>query len=108
MSVIDIINSKKSQYSFLDREWEIFVIDHKEIIKENSRIYELSADVMAMHRYNLERWLRYEKLPQELAPIVLFINDITSNLNFVNLSEIYVPDLNYIISLYTKYTTTAA
>lgn len=106
MSVIDIINTQKSNYSFLDREWEIFVIDHKDIIKANSRTYTLSADVMSLHKYNLERWLRYETIPQELISIVLFINDIDTNMNFINITDILVPDLSYIISLYTQYQTT--
>jgi len=99
------LRSLISEWSDSDHEWELYVKDHRELIIENSSTIQITADNMRKYQFRLETFL-YDKnldIDYRMTWIVLWLNQLNSNLDFVDLSSLIVPNRSYILRLYEKY-----
>ncbi len=90
-----------------DTEWLQYIRDHTDLIKNNSTLFFLDAEVMKRYRYRLEDFL-FEKRNgihyRQYASIVRIINRLGCNLDFnESVTEIYLPTPEYITELRSMY-----
>lgn len=109
MSVIALLASTATIYGDHDKAWRQFVLDHRDEIRADSTVREIDPDVMAIVRGNMTRYLRdYAKTPADIEWIVFIINALPSNIEFVGVRELYVPDANVVARYYDMYQTSIA
>ena len=80
-----------------------FIIDHKDLIKENSEIHNFTVEEMYFQRYKLTEYLMSLGLGPDLTWIVLWINDLNDQTEFKDLLNILVPDRKYMQDLIKYY-----
>ena len=99
------LESIVQKYDLADAEWRIMIQDHKEAIKASGDLYPLTVELIQEYQYRPEEFL-YEHLQKSkgLTWIMLYINDLSSKMDFnMSLTQIYVPDVDYIGELYRTY-----
>lgn len=105
MALKDILNavSTSDVFSPNDANWVQFVSDHKEIIKLNSDTRLMSPEIAAMCSYSVQGYLRYIGIARDIGWIVLYINDMGSNIDFTSSRVLLVPPTAYVTTLYQQY-----
>lgn len=88
-----------SSYSNYDLNWVQFIRDHYYHIKRRATLVELNPYKHNSYRYRLSDFLAENSIPQEMAWIVLLINQLGSDANFSELSAMLLPDVTDIRSL---------
>ena len=88
--------------------WRQFVLDHLDYISKRSKTYDIAADLMNLYRYDLKRFLKdYPgiKRNEDIAWIVLLLNDLPNDFSFVNPGKYIIPSDDLIKTLYHSYVT---
>ena len=88
-----------SSYSNYDIEWVQFIKDHFYHIKSKSTIVDLNPFRHNSFRYRLTDFLEENNIPTEMNWIVLFVNQLGSDVNFCELTSMLIPDVTDIIHL---------
>jgi hypothetical protein len=101
--IADTIRSKIGKFSNADTNWVIFVKDHIYQIIESSTKITVKPEDMHLARYRPEEFLVDNGLPKELWWVLLFMNQISAHKDFVALTTVLLPSLNYMLTLYDKY-----
>lgn len=94
------LNALSKGYADGSDAWRLFIQDHKQLILENSVLVTISKSTIHTYKYRIEEYLKSIGHPITLAWIVLYINNIKSNLEFKDLDSLYIPTESYIESLY--------
>ena len=100
MCVTDIDNS--------DVEWVQFVTDHYRELQASATTVEVSLTDMELYRFRLSDWLSDRGYTKRLAWIVMLLNNIKSDQEFVGFQQLRIPDANYISQLRAQYNTFSA
>lgn len=102
-------NSSNDNYWPNDSMWVQFIKDHRASILEKSNRVELHPNDVRKFQYGIESYLTAYSYPKSIAWIVLWLNQLDSNLHFdTNITSIYIPDVQQIISLRSQYNTNKA
>ena len=88
-----------SSYSNYDREWVQFIKDHYYHIKSKSTLVELNPYKHNTYHYRVTDFLKDNNIPVEMAWIVLFINQLGSDAEFIDLNLMIIPDVTDIKAL---------
>ena len=107
MTIFDMIKTESFQTDATDDLWVRYIRDHKFIIIKNSKTYHISLSLADAVRHNLTQFLRSQGIPIHLDWIVRYINDIPTDIEFINVVSLYVPTYDYINSLYSFYRTSS-
>lgn len=99
----EFLENKISKYSSKDIDWVKYVHDHYKTIFKNSRMEHIDINEHYWKFYRIEDFLRDKKYDPDIAWIVLYINQLSGNIDFRNLESILLPDENTISGLYTSY-----
>jgi hypothetical protein len=83
--------------------WEQFIMDHKELIKENSVTHTIDSNKMHDVKFRLYQYMREQRYETSYIWIILFVNDIIDETNFVNLTSILIPKIEFIRDLYKQF-----
>lgn len=95
-----------------DAAWLQFLDDHKTILKRESDIVTLTADMTELTKFSLPQFLRSDPAYDEsIAFIVRSLNDIPNDWYFTyqedgNPRTLYIPKISIIEELYQSYITT--
>lgn len=103
MSLIDEYLSLGNNFSNNNADWVQFVTDHLTRIRRNSNWLELDADRHNTMRYRLEDFLKEQYIDTNLTWLILILNQLGSNKEFVNLSRLLIPDMDYMNRLKKQY-----
>lgn len=82
-----------------DVEWELFIKDHRRHILERSTIIYLTNDLMTRYEYHLRWFLEDNRIDTNMYWIIMYINNIKMESEFVNIDRLYIPDINQIKEL---------
>lgn len=108
---LDALFEKTQSSTFSDDQgpWRQYILDHLDNIRKTSETFVLDGPLMNLYRFDLRRFL-YDKMNrhEDLTWIVLLINDIPSELEFVNIDNLIVPTDSLITKLYHSYRTNVA
>ena len=103
VSISKTIESLGSDYSNKDIDWVKFVYDHYQIIFGNCRYEPISGEKHYWEYYRLEDYLRDVGIDPNCAWIVLYINQMKSNMDFKECEGLLLPDMAIIKSLYQSF-----
>ena len=104
MSLIDTYESRLSNYSSHDADWVHFIRDNLQTIMDSSVWYEVDPFKLNSKKYRLEDFLRDEDISYDTAWIVLILNQLGSNMDFIGLKRIRIPSDTVLKQLRTQYT----
>ncbi len=95
-----------TQYSSDDQHWVQYVRDHFHYIRNTAQETILEIYRHNTMKYRLEDFLDEQlHFPKSAAWIVLLINQLNTNADFVGLNSILVPDMGVIQTLHTTFRT---
>jgi len=87
-------------------KWRQFVLDHLDYISARSTTFSISPELMNKYRYDLRRYLKSElNRHQDIGWIVQLLNNLRNDFQFVDITNLIVPDDSLITQLYFQYTT---
>jgi len=92
-----------TSYDCSDADWAQYVRDNLDTILASASWTELDPFTHNSMKYRLEDFLKDERLDPSIAWIVLIINQLGSNLDFIGLSRIKIPDIAVIRRLRSQY-----
>lgn len=87
----------------LNPGWHQFIVDHADVIRARSEIRAIQPTVFVWASYDLKRWMRAERIPLSMEWIIRIVNRNLSDLDFRNLSTIYLPEEGFIKTLFGQY-----
>lgn len=108
MPIHELIESQLGTYENADPAWEQFIRDHFTYLWEGAKIHKPTAAYMRPHEYNLKFYLKSISFDISAEWIVRLLNDITTDIDFINITEIRVPDMGIVKELYQTFKTNQA
>jgi hypothetical protein len=97
-------NANRTQMGDDQGRWRQFILDHLDFIARRSQTKEIPAEMMNLYRYDLDRFLKQEcSRNEDIAWIVLLINDLPSDFEFVGVRFLIVPTDDLISSLFHSF-----
>lgn len=102
------INTRYNRYNASDPNWRQYVLDHRKHILEKSTLIAVDPNLMNTYTYRIRDFLTKINTDASVDWIVLYINQLFVNDNFVDIAKLYIPDIGYIDKLYTQYQTNIA
>lgn len=87
------------RYSNSDYEWVQYISDHYSKLMDKAQTIPLDIVVHNTMRYRLNDFLRENNYPVSIAWIVLMLNKLNSENEFVNLNKLIVPDMSQLEKL---------
>jgi len=103
MSLREILASKTTIYEDVDPAWRTFVRDHKQELVQNSVLNELTADKAYQVKCNPTRFFRDIGYRTDFVWIAMYVNDLATDVDFGDVRSIYVPNVDYIMQMYSQY-----
>lgn len=89
--------------------WRQYILDHIDYIKRRSTTYDIDGPLMNFYRYDLKRFLKaHLRRQRDIAWIVLLLNDMHNDFEFVNPGKYVIPTDDLINALYHSYITIAS
>lgn len=92
-------------FDVTDREYVLFLEDHKQIILDRCEKKPLTPDDMAQYEYRPRYFLYKNKLPPAAAWLLCMLNDMSGPEEFTGRKVILVPDFSQLESLFSVYRT---
>lgn len=86
-------------------EWFMFVLDHVDKLKSESKIVEISLENKNRFQNRFKAFLRFIDLDQRADWIVMLINNITDPNDFISRDYLYIFEENALTLLYRSYKT---
>lgn len=97
------LSSMITNFSNTDQKWVVFVLDHLELIKQNSQRISIDSAIIDRYKYKFEHFLRDNNCTQAINWIAYLVNDLAAYEEFTLKSVIFIPDVSYLNLLYRKY-----
>lgn len=96
--------------SLANDAWIQFLLDHRSMIIEHSKLVEISQETLYRYRYRIRDYLKEVHSDNYgLDQIFRIINRLYNDLDFnLTLTHVYVPDTQYCLNLRKKYQTAQA
>ena len=108
---VDFLNTQSADpYLDTDINWKQFIRDHKSYLRSISPRIFPTNEIIAANRYDIKRWLRHEGYTPSSWWIILCLNDLSSDIDFVMdnvFTSLYVPRVDQLTTLYRLYLTTS-
>ena len=105
MGIDNLVSIDKSNLNNSDKEWVLFIEDHRRYIIEKASKIIFTATQKFIYEYRPEDFLLAKEFPLSAMWIFLYINQYTSSQDFVNLDYVYLPDITQINDYYQVYKT---
>lgn len=102
-NIFDMLYERKGKYELEEKDWKLFIEDHKKNILEKSKIIVINYDDQNRYIYRLSEYLEYKNLDRSLTWIVLLLNQMKGEQDFHDRNKLIVPDINHLNSLYNQY-----
>jgi len=98
-------NELITRWDNLDHVWRTMVHDHRSFLLAGATTFIISDGEQQRYMYRISDYLKSKGKDAGLTWIIIWLNQIGSTKNFVNVAELLVPDSNRLQELYKKYTT---
>ncbi len=105
MSMIEIYKSIESvsKTPNVDSSFVTFVYDHYNEVKARATTKVYDPMDIYQYRYRPIEFLESESIPANILWVFLWINDIPTVADFVDMTELLIPDSGYMITLRDKW-----
>lgn len=101
--VNDMTKEDFNIYGASDGDWVRFIADHRRNIIETASTHLIDNDDKNRFKYSLFEYLQEKQIDTRIMWIVQWLNDLPSQKDFINVSSIIIPNINYIENLYRSY-----
>lgn len=86
--------------------WRQYILDHLDYIAARSSTFPIEPTLMNQYRYDLRRFLKYNmNRHQDIGWIVQLLNNMKNDFDFVDVTNLIIPDDSLITQLYFQYKT---
>jgi hypothetical protein len=103
MSLSQRLKTSVGNYTNTDSLWVQYVKDHRSYLLNLSNKIDIDSITMFNYRYRPEDFLAYKGYSKRVSWIILWLNQIYSHTDFVDLKYIFIPELSIIENLYATY-----
>lgn len=103
MALRDAYQNLNTDLSNNDADWVEYIRDHYTTIVNTGGWIALDKFKHNTMKYRLEDFLQEEGMDTSIAWIILLINQLGSNINFINLTKLLLPDMKVIRRLREQY-----
>lgn len=86
-----------------DPEWRIFLEDFKVELSINSKVYAFTEYLKEVYRFRTDHFLREHNIPADMLWLVVWINNLKSQLSLDGQDYLIIPNYNYVKELRSKY-----
>ena len=101
-----LLANKLDNYSNLDQAWVQVILDHKQVIRDECNILEITDEDRSRFKFKLDHYLRENSVPVTLHWVTKFINELEMYEDFTDRKALYIPNTQILSNLYRKYRTT--
>ena len=98
-----ITDAIQNMYNPKDREYVLFLKDHKDDIMQHSEVKDITISEQYTYKYRLRKYLRSIRYPEEFDWYVLWINGWDTTMDFIDEKSIILPKSDYITTLRSLY-----
>ena len=99
MALLKTLKRRMGKFSSIDPSWVQYVKDHRNFVRNNSIITLISPEESFVYRYRPESYLHSKGMDISKSWIMLWINQINSLSNFINLEYLIIPSDEYLAEL---------
>lgn len=106
MATVTLADRLISNITNLDsstKSWRQYIRDHRSVILESSVKVLLRPEMMYAKRYRMNELLRELKYPEGITWIVMWLNQLKSHADIVDLTRLVLPNVDVLNSLYAQY-----
>ena len=104
-SLIDVLSNFESSLTNTDKDWVIFVRDHKQYLINKANKIPITPEMIDRYKYKFNFFMLENKINLDMHWIIMMINDFNDLEDFSNKENVYLPDRSDIIALYQLYKT---
>ena len=101
-----LLANKLDNYSNLDQAWVQVILDHKQVIRDECNILEITDEDRSRFKFKLDHYLRENSVPVTLHWVTKFINELEMYEDFTDRKALYIPNTQILSNLYRKYRAT--
>lgn len=102
-ALIDRLHAHRTTIFPTEKEWIQFVKDHRDQILENSNHIFIDFNDQNTYRYRLYSYLVDTNNDPELLWIVLWLNQLDTEMDFDRVTELYLPSVAHLLTLWQSY-----
>ena len=99
----DKLRSLETDYSSRDIDWVQYVHDHYKNIFATCQSETLNVNEHYWEYHRLEDYLKSKSIDPNIAWIVLYINQLPSNVEFKEIRSLLIPDMSVLQGLYKSF-----
>lgn len=99
MSITENYSQTLNKINDQDPSWRHFVKDFKSNIMASARVIELTPFQQRIYKYRLRDFLRENNYPMDLTWIIIWLNQLETELNFFKRSSLIIPDYQTITKI---------
>jgi len=107
MGISSLLNSALETTVSDDKgEWRQFILDHLDYISNRSSTFPIEPELMNRYRYDIRSFLKYNmNRHQDIGWIVQLLNGLQNDFEFVDITNLIIPDDSLITQLYFQFKT---
>ena len=103
MTLTDRYKEFEQSLGSIDPEWVVFVKDHRdELLQRSTHEYYGPGDLYRF-RYRPASFVESKNLPLSSEWILLWLNNLKNRVDFVDISELYIPSITHLVELHDKF-----
>ena len=101
--IFSILDKRKGKYELEDKDWKLFIEDHKNNILRSSKVVIINYNDRNRYIYRLSEYLESKNYDRSLTWIVLYLNQMYGEQDFHDKEKLILPDLNYLNTLHSQF-----
>lgn len=94
----------KQGFDDTDKEWLLFLKDHKDQILLDSLVMIINDSKKTQYEYHLRWFLEDQGIRLDMLNVIMMLNNILQESDFVNIERLYIPNEQKLQELRTQYT----
>ena len=102
-NIFDMLNKRKGKFELEDKDWKLYIEDHRRNILEKSNTIYIGHDDRNRYIYRLSEYLEHKKYDRSITWIVMMLNQLNGEQDFHDKEKLIVPEMNHLNSLYNQY-----
>ena len=99
MSLAEDFASMNNKINDQDTAWRHFLKDFKSNILATAKQVQLTPFQQRIYKYRLRDYLRENNLPVDLTWIIIWLNQMETELNFFKKASLIIPDYQTIVKI---------
>lgn len=99
MSLSSSLKKKSNKVNDVNPEWRHFLKDFRNSLISSSKTIEINLYHARIFRFRLRDLLNENNLPYDCLWIIIWLNNLETELNFKDVTRLLIPDYNEIVRI---------